>query len=378
MRTVLIVLDSLGIGALPDAKDFGDADANTLKRISKSPCFHTPHLLKMGLGNIQGVDYLSKEKEPSAAYCRLMERSRGKDTTVGHWELAGLISIKPLPTFPNGFPKELLEAFTKETGYEILCNLPYSGTQVIADYGEEHLASGKLIVYTSADSVFQIAAHEEKIPLEELYEICRKARAMLQGDWGVGRVIARPFIGSAGHFTRTANRRDFSLAPCGKTLLDALQEKGIPTVGVGKISDIFAGRGIQDSYPTHGNEEGMEMALKLAKEQENGLIFINLVDFDMLYGHRQDIDGYAKALSAFDAFLPKLMEQLREGDRLLITADHGCDPGDESTDHTREYIPLLLYGEEPRDYGTRATFADIGQTIAAWYGASLSEGESIC
>lgn len=377
MRTFLIVLDSLGIGALPDAEHFGDVGANTLKRISESPYFKIPNLLKMGLGNIEGIDYLPKEQSPSAAYCRLSERSCGKDTTVGHWEIAGVISKKPLPTFPHGFPRELLEAFTRETGYEILCNQPYSGTQVIADYGEEHQLSGKLIVYTSADSVFQIAAHEEKVPLEELYTICRKARALLQGDWGVGRVIARPFIGEKGHFTRTANRRDFSLAPTGKTLLDALYEQGVPTIGVGKISDIFAGRGISASFPTHGNREGMETALKLAKEQESGLIFINLVDFDMLYGHRQDIDGYAKALSEFDSFLPKLLETLREEDRLLITADHGCDPGDESTDHTREYIPLLMSGMQG-DFGTRESFADIGRTIAAWYGAELKEGERIC
>ena len=377
MRTFLFVLDSLGIGALPDAEDFGDLGANTLKRISKSPYFIIPNLLKMGLGNIDGIDYLPKEKAPSAAFCRLKERSKGKDTTVGHWEIAGLISDHPLPTFPNGFPKELLEAFTKECGYEVLCNRPYSGTQVIADYGEEHLKSGKLIVYTSADSVFQIAAHEERVPPEELYAICQRARALLKGDWGVGRVIARPFIGRAGQFSRTANRRDFSLEPQGKTLLDALQEKGIPTIGVGKISDIFAARGISKSYPTHGNTEGMERALALLREQESGLIFVNLVDFDMLYGHRQDIDGYAKALSEFDAFLPRFLAEMKEGDRLLITADHGCDPGDESTDHTREYIPLLMTGMRG-NFGTRETFADIGQTIAGFYGTQLAKGERIC
>lgn len=378
MRTFLFVLDSLGIGALPDAGDFGDWGANTLKRISQSPYFKIPNLLKMGLGNVEGIDYLPKEGNPTAAWCRLKERSRGKDTTVGHWEIAGMVSEQPLPTFPNGFPKELLDAFTQETGFGVLCNQPYSGTEVIADYGEEHLSSGKLIIYTSADSVFQIAAHEEKIPPAKLYEICQKARGLLQGKWGVGRVIARPFIGEVGHFTRTANRRDFSLEPRGRTLLDALTERGIETVGVGKIADIFAGRGIRKSYPTHGNREGMEAALRLAREQRDRFCFINLVDFDMLYGHRQDIDGYAKALSEFDAFLPSFLAELAPEDRLLITADHGCDPGDESTDHTREYIPLLLYGVEPRDFGTRESFADIGQTVAAWYGASLSEGEKIC
>ena len=377
MRTFLFVLDSLGIGALPDAKDFGDAGANTLKRIAGSPYFKIPNLLKMGLGNIEGIDYLPKEAAPSAACCRLQERSKGKDTTIGHWEIAGVLSERPLPTFPNGFPQELLAAFTGETGYGILCNRPYSGTQVIADYGQEHLESGKLIIYTSADSVFQIAAHEEKVPPLELYEICRKARALLQGDWGVGRVIARPFIGERGAFVRTANRRDFSLEPSGETLLDALHEKGIPTIGVGKISDIFAGRGIARSFPTHGNGEGMEVALRLAKEQEDGFIFINLVDFDMLYGHRQDVDGYARALSEFDAFLPAFLKEMRPEDRVFITADHGCDPGDESTDHTREYIPLLMIGAKG-NFGTRKSFADIGQTIAALYGISLSEGEKIC
>ena len=376
MKTFLIVLDSVGAGALPDAARFGDKDAHTLKSISKSPCFQIPNLLKMGLGNIEGLDFLGTEQEPTASYGRCAERSNGKDTTVGHWELAGVISKEPLPTFPQGFPQECLDAFTAATGREVLCNLPYSGTEVIKDYGEESVKTGKFIVYTSADSVFQIAAHEEVIPLEELYDICRKARQLLTGKWGVGRVIARPFIGEAGSYQRTANRRDFSLEPTDETLLDVLQKKGVHTVSVGKISDIFAGRGIDRSLPTHGNAEGMATALSLAKEVFDGFVFVNLVDFDMLYGHRQDIDGYAAALSAFDAWLPSFLAAMGAEDRLIITADHGCDPGDQSTDHTREYIPLLVYGKKlpVRPLGTRDSYCDIGQTVAAWYGAELKEG----
>ncbi len=379
MKTILIVLDSLGAGALPDAADFGDAGAHTLKSISKSDKFCIPNLKKMGLGNIEGLEFLGQELAPTAAHGRAAERSRGKDTTVGHWELAGLISEEPLPTFPKGFPSECIDAFTKATGYEVLCNRPYSGTQVIADYGEEAVNSGKLIVYTSADSVFQIAAHEEQVPPEKLYEICKIARKLLTGAWGVGRVIARPFIGSPGNYQRTANRRDFSLEPPAETLLDVLQSAGVPTLSVGKIRDIFAGRGIDRSILTHGNAEGMEAALKLVKEEQEGFIFVNLVDFDMLYGHRQDVEGYANALSQFDAFLPELTAAMAPGDRLIITADHGCDPGDSHTDHTREYIPVLIYGDgvRPVNIGTRRSFADIGQTVARWYGTQLENGEKI-
>lgn len=377
MRVFLIVLDSVGAGALPDAAEFGDAGAHTIKSISKSPAFSIPNLKKMGLGNIEGLEFLGAEPQPLACYGRAKEASRGKDTTVGHWELAGVISEKPLPTFPEGFPAELLEKFTEITGRGVLCNLPYSGTDVIRDYGEESVKSGKVIVYTSADSVFQIAAHEEVVPLEELYEICRKARELLVGGWGVGRVIARPFIGEAGGYTRTANRKDFSLEPTGKTLLDTLSEKGVSTISVGKISDIFAGRGISRSIPTHGNAEGMEVALKLAQEEFEGFAFINLVDFDMLYGHRQDREGYAAALTAFDGWLPDFLKELKSEDRLIITADHGCDPADDSTDHTREYIPILLYGEEPRDLGTRECFCDVGQTVAEWFGVKLHYGEKL-
>ncbi|MBQ6824249.1 MAG: phosphopentomutase, partial [Clostridia bacterium] len=363
MKQFLIVLDSLGAGALPDAASFGDAGAHTLKSISKSEKFKIPNLLKMGLGNIEDLDFLGAVEQPLAAYGRAMERSRGKDTTVGHWELAGVVSEKPLPTYPNGFPQEVLERFTAATGYEVLCNQPYSGTEVIKDYGEESVQSGKLIVYTSADSVFQIAAHEEAVPLENLYEICRTARKILVGEHGVGRVIARPFTGTPGNYTRTANRRDFSLEPPAETLLDRLQKRGIYTVSVGKISDIFAGRGIDRSIPTHGNAEGMEVALKLAQEDFEGFVFVNLVDFDMLYGHRQDVDGYAAALSAFDAWLPSFLEKLRPEDRVIITADHGCDPGDAHTDHTREYIPVLCYGGDAENWGTLSSFTAIGEWI---------------
>ncbi len=379
MKTILIVLDSLGAGALPDAAHFGDAGAHTLKSIAKSEKFCIPNLLKMGLGNIEGLEFLGQELAPTAAHGRAAERSRGKDTTVGHWELAGVISQTPLPTFPEGFPGECIEAFTKATGYEVLCNRPYSGTQVIADYGEEAVKNGKLIVYTSADSVFQIAAHEEQVPPEKLYEICRIARKLLVGPWGVGRVIARPFIGTPGNYQRTANRRDFSLEPPEPTLLDRLQEKGVPTLSVGKIMDIFAGRGIGRSILTHGNAEGMAAVLQLAEEETEGFIFVNLVDFDMLYGHRQDVDGYAGALSAFDTFLPDLMKAMNPEDRLIITADHGCDPGDSHTDHTREYIPILIYGSgiRPQNLGTRSSFADVGQTVAHWFGTELKNGEKI-
>ncbi len=377
MKVFLIVLDSVGAGALPDAADFGDSGAHTLKSISESPAFSIPNLKKMGLGNIEGLEFLGAEAEPLASYGRAMEASRGKDTTVGHWELSGVVSEKTLPTFPEGFPAELLEKFTEVTGRGVLCNLPYSGTEVIKDYGEESVRTGKVIVYTSADSVFQIAAHEEAVPLEELYDLCRKARKLLTGDWGVGRVIARPFIGTPGNYTRTANRRDFSLEPTGRTVLDALSDAGILTVSVGKIADIFSGRGIARSIPTHGNEEGMAAALRLAEEDFEGFAFVNLVDFDMLYGHRQDREGYAAALSAFDAWLPGFLEKLKPEDRLIITADHGCDPADDSTDHTREYIPILVYGLPPRALGTRKTFCDVGQTVADWFGVKLHHGEKM-
>lgn len=364
-RVFLIVLDSFGIGALPDAELFGDKGANTLGSIAKSPFFSVENLSRLGLGNIEGT-VVSGVCEPTGAYGRCLEKSRGKDTTVGHWELMGVISERALPTYPNGFPDEVIQEFEKRCGRGVLCNKPYSGTKVIADYGREHLETGKLIVYTSADSVFQIASHEELIPVEELYRYCGLAREMLKGEHGVGRVIARPFIGEYPSFVRTANRHDFSLEPTGETVLDALTARGFDVISVGKIYDIFAGRGISESNPTKSNEDGIKKTLEIMKRDFSGLCFTNLVDFDMLYGHRNDIDGYAKAIAFFDTYLPEIMKGLRDDDVLIITADHGCDPGDISTDHTREYIPFLVYGKQIKSasLGTRQSYADIGATIS--------------
>ena len=364
-RVFLIVLDSLGIGAAPDAHSFGDEGACTLGRLSATGGLDIPNLTRLGIGAIDGVDYISPPEKEIAAVARLREKSAGKDTTVGHWELCELVSEKPLPVFPKGFPDELLEEFSRAVGRGVLCNLPYSGTEVIRDFGKEHLESGKLIVYTSADSVFQIAAHEALIPPEELYGICRKARELLRGDYAVGRVIARPFVGEAGNFTRTANRRDFSLEPTGLTTLDLLKEQGFDVISVGKISDIFAGRGITEAHPTHGNREGMAKASEMLKRDFNGLCFVNLVDFDMLYGHRQDVSGYTAALNEFDAWLGGFLPKLREDDLLIITADHGCDPGDNSTDHTREYVPCIVYGKgvTPKNLGTIDGFSFVGRTV---------------
>lgn len=378
-RLFLIVLDSVGIGALPDAEKFGDAGANTMRRISENENFCVPNLRALGLGNIEGLSYLGKTESPLAAYGRCAERSMGKDTTVGHWEIAGLISEKPLPMYPNGFPEEVICAFEDATGRGVLCNKPYSGTDVIRDYGKEHLRTGALIVYTSGDSVFQIAAHESVVPTETLYEYCKTARKILSGEHSVGRVIARPFKGEAGAFTRTANRRDFSLEPYGVTMLDELSGAGLDVISVGKISDIFAGRGITEAVAAHGNDECMAAAMELAERDFRGLCFINLVDFDMVYGHRNDVGGYAAALSRFDAWLPRFMQKLGEGDALIITADHGCDPGDNSTDHTREYTPLLVFGKGIRsaDLGTRGSFADIAATAAEAFGIKTeTAGES--
>ena len=370
MRVFLIVLDSVGAGALPDASLFGDTGANTLASVSRSPELHIPNLRKMGIGNIGGLSFLGEEKTPSASYGRCAERSMGKDTIIGHWEIAGLVSPRPLPTYPDGFPEKIISAFAEATGRGVIVNAPYSGTQVINDYGDEHVKTGKWIVYTSADSVFQIAAHEDVVPLEELYSACRKARELLCGDNAVGRVIARPFTGTSGAYVRTANRRDFSLEPQGETLLDRLTENGLFVAAVGKIGDIFAGRGISEEVHTTGNADGMEKTLAYAGRDFDGLCFVNLVDYDMLYGHRRDRDGYARALSEFDAFLPKLCEKLGEKDVLIITADHGCDPDYTGTDHTREYTPLLVCGKSvtPRSLGTRASFADIAASVCGFFG----------
>lgn len=365
-RVFLIVLDSVGIGAMEDAAEFGDEGTNTLRSAAKSSCFHMPNMEQLGLFNIDGVDWKEGIPSPKAAYGRMREASKGKDTTIGHWEIAGVISKEPLPVYPDGFPAEIVDAFCKMTGRGILCNRPYSGTEVIKDFGDEHVKTGKLIVYTSADSVFQIAAHESVIPVETLYEYCHMARELLCGKHGVGRVIARPFAGESGNYKRTSGRHDYSLKPPKETMLDAIKAVGKEVIGVGKIRDIFAGQGITSYVYTNGNTDGIAKTIAYLEQDFEGLCFINLVDYDMLYGHRNDIEGYARALTEFDAALPQIMGKLREEDVLMITADHGCDPGYTiSTDHSREYTPLLIYGKsiQPVNLGTRGTFSDIGATV---------------
>lgn len=369
-RIFLIVLDSFGIGEMPDAANFGDFEVNTLGRVAKSPFFSMPNMKKLGLFNIEGVTCKEKEAYPVARFARMTEASMGKDTTIGHWEIAGVCSRQPLPVYPDGFPEEVLRNFTEKTGRGVLCNKPYSGTEVIKDYGDEHIKTGKLIVYTSADSVFQIAAHEDVVPVEELYEYCRIARSILTGRHGVGRVIARPFTGESGHFTRTPRRHDFSLTPPAVTMLDQLKENGRDVIAVGKIFDIFAGQGITEHVYTQGNAEGIEKILYYLDKDFEGLCFINLVDYDMLYGHRRDIDGYAAALTAFDESLPAIFDKMRPDDILMIAADHGCDPGyTATTDHTREYTPFIMYGAgvAPANLGTRKTFADIAATVLQYF-----------
>lgn len=379
-RVFLIVLDSCGIGAMPDAQSFGDGDVNTLRACATSAQLQIPNMLAAGLGNIQGVGYLPKAAAPVGAYARLCEASKGKDTTIGHWEIAGAVSEKPLPTYPNGFPEEILEPFRQATGRGVLANAPWSGTEVIETFGAMHMETGDLIVYTSADSVFQIAAHEDIVPPETLYEYCRIARKLLQGEHGVGRVIARPFVGAPGSFKRTANRHDFSLEPPQKTLLDAVKEAGLSSIAVGKIYDIFAGIGTTEHVYNKSNADGMAHTLHYAQQDFTGLCFVNLVDFDMQYGHRRDVDGYARALSEFDSWLPKLLEKLGPEDVVMITADHGCDPSyTETTDHTREYVPLLILGDQIKtvDLGTRKSFADIAATVAELLQVQLATpGES--
>lgn len=362
-RVFLIVLDSLGIGNAPDVASFGDEGSNTLEAIRHHEAFFCPNLERLGLFDIDGVKG-DKHGESLAAIARMHEASMGKDTTIGHWEIAGLISKAPLPTYPNGFPKDLIAKFEVLTGRLVLCNQPYSGTEVIKDYGREQMRTGGLIVYTSADSVFQIAAHEDIVPIEELYRCCEMARELLVGEHGVGRVIARPFTGEY-PFTRTPRRHDYSILPPEKTMLDLLSEKGFDTISVGKIYDIFAGKGITEKQYTTGNADGMEKTMMLADRDFRGLCFVNLVDFDMVYGHRNDVAGYAKALSAFDQWLGDFLKKLREDDLLILTADHGCDPSTPSTDHSRECTPMLLYGEniEPVNLGTRESFSDISATV---------------
>ena len=374
-RVFVIVLDSFGIGYEPDAALFGDVGANTLASIAKVEGFSLPTMRSLGLGNIDGVTALEEVEAPIAAYARLQEKSMGKDTTVGHWELMGVVSPRPLPTYPDGFPKEVLDAFSKATGRGVLCNKPYSGTDVIRDFGDEHLKTGNLIVYTSADSVFQIAAHEDIVPIEQLYEYCRMAREILVGEHGVGRVIARPFVGESGNYKRTANRHDFSLEPPEKTALDAIKAAGKDVIAVGKITDIFAAKGVTESIFTHSNKEGMAVTEEVAERDFEGLCFTNLVDFDMLYGHRQNAKGYAEAMMAFDSWLSGFLPNLLEDDVLIITADHGCDPAHKGTDHTREYIPILCWKKGMKglsSIGTRQSFADIAQTICDYLGANAS------
>lgn len=370
-RVFLIVLDSFGIGEMPDAGQFGDIGVNTLDTVAASPYFSMPNMEKLGLFHIDGVTCKKPEHEQAGCVARMTERSMGKDTTIGHWEIAGICSKEPLPVYPDGFPEEILQQFSERTGRGVLCNRPYSGTEVIKDFGDEHVKTGKLIVYTSADSVFQIAAHEDVVPVEQLYEYCRTAREILTGKNGVGRVIARPFAGESGSYTRTPRRHDFSLKPPAVTMLDQLKETGHDVIAVGKIYDIFAGQGITEHVYTGGNAEGIERTLEYLDKDFDGLCFVNLVDFDMLYGHRNDVDGYAKALTAFDEALPKILAAMRKDDILMITADHGCDPGYKvSTDHSREYTPFVMCGSKvkPGNLGTRETFADIGATVLSYFG----------
>lgn len=380
-RIFLIVLDSFGIGAMPDAPAFGDPGVNTLASCAGSGKLNIPNLIAAGLGNIDGVSCLAKIDAPTGAVARLTEASQGKDTTIGHWEIAGLVSPQPLPTYPDGFPEEVLDAFTKATGRGWLCNKPYSGTDVIRDYGQQQLDTGKWIVYTSADSVFQVAAHEEHIPLEELYDACHKARQILRGKHGVGRVIARPYVGTAAEgFQRTSNRHDYSLEPPGKTMLDAIQAAGLDTIAVGKIHDIFAGQGDTEHVYNKSNADGMAHTDHYAAQDFHGLCFVNLVDFDMVYGHRRNIDGYANALSEFDSWLGDFLPKLGQEDLVMITADHGCDPGyTATTDHTREYVPLVVLGPQvkPVNLGTRKSFADIAATVTELLGVPYeTSGES--
>lgn len=380
-RIFLIVMDSVGMGAAPDAAQFGDGDVNTLKSVFADRSLSVPTLTSLGLCNIEGATFGQPVPSPRGAFARMRERAAGKDTTTGHWEIAGLTQEKPFPTYPGGFPEELIREYSRLTGHEILCNAPYSGTQVIHDYGREQIAKNALIVYTSADSVFQVAAHEKYIGLAELYRCCGIARELLRGEHAVARVIARPYVGEWQKFVRTDNRRDYSLTPPKPTLLDAVSGAGYECIGVGKISDIFAGRGLTSSHHISGNTEGMEITKRLACEGFNaGLCFVNLVDFDMLYGHRRDVPGYAAALTRFDGELAGLISCLGSEDMLILTADHGCDPAAPGTDHTREYVPMIAFGAGIRagvDLGTRGSFADIAASAAAALRLSCElDGES--
>jgi phosphopentomutase len=378
-RVIWIVLDSVGIGAMPDAAEYGDEGSDTLGNLSRARPLRLPNLARLGLGNIHPIENVEPAARPEGAYGKAALRSPGKDTATGHWEMAGILLETGFPTYPNGFPPEIIRRFENAVGRKILGNYAASGTEIIKELGEEHLRTGSPIVYTSADSVFQIAAHEEVIPLEELYRMCRAAREILEGPHRVGRVIARPFVGSPGGFRRTANRHDYAIEPPPGMLLDRLTERCIFTYGVGKIRDIFCGRGLSDFVLMDGNADGMNKTLAAMEQHPAGLIFTNLVDFDMLYGHRNDIEGYARALEEFDAQLRTLLDRMRADDLLLLTADHGCDPTTPSTDHSREYVPVLAYSPAARpgvNLGTRSTLADIGQTVAENFGFRLACGDS--
>ncbi len=369
-RVFLIVLDSVGIGEMPDAANYGDEGSNTLKACFNTGKLDIPFMKELGIFNIDGIDYGEKIQNPKASLARMKEKSKGKDTTTGHWEIAGITSEKPMPTFPNGFPNEIIEKFEKATGRKVLCNKPYSGTKVIEDYGKESIETGALIVYTSADSVFQIAAHEAYVPIEKLYDYCKIARNILTGDYAVGRVIARPFIGEYPNYKRTTNRHDFSLKPPSSTMLDKMKENNLDVIAVGKINDIFAGCGITEAIKTTGNIDGMNKTIEISKKDFEGLCFVNLVDFDMLYGHRNDVEGYTKALNEFDKQLRILNENLRDEDIVIITADHGCDPTTASTDHSREYTPMIAFGHKIKEgvnLGTRNSFSDIADTILEYF-----------
>ena len=370
MRVFLIVLDSFGVGNAPDAAAFGDEGSNTFKACYNFGKLNIPNMKKLGLFNIDGVDFGEREKEPLGAYARLVEESAGKDTTIGHWEIAGIISEKPLPVFPDGFPDEVIKEFERRTGRKTLCNKPYSGTEVIKDYGVEHMKTGALIVYTSADSVFQVAANENVVPVKKLYEYCEIARDILKGDYAVGRVIARPFVGtSPENFARTSNRHDFSLLPPSKTMLDILKDNGKDVLSVGKIIDIFAGQGVTEFVRTVSNADGMVKTAEFEKKDFDGLCFVNLVDFDMKYGHRNDVAGYTNALNEFDIALGDFMKNMRKDDVLMLTADHGCDPSTPSTDHSRECVPLIICGNNVKggNLGTRKGFTCIAKTILSMF-----------
>jgi len=378
-RVIWIVLDSVGIGEMPDAAAYGDTGSDTLGNIARRRALHLPNLAKLGLGNLKSLPHVDAVERPSAAFGRCALASPGKDTTTGHWEMAGIHLAKPFPLYPHGFPAAMMEDFERRIGRGTLGNYAASGTEIIQALGEEHMRTGKPIVYTSADSVFQVAAHEEVIPLWELYKICETAREILRGPLEVGRVIARPFIGKPGAFTRTPNRHDYAVPPPKGMLLDQLEEKNIPVFSVGKIFDVFLGRGIQEHEKSKSNADGMAKTLGMLDDLDHGLIFTNLVDFDQLYGHRNDVEGYAAALEEFDAWLPSLYGKLSEGDLLILTADHGCDPTTPSTDHSREYVPLLAYRprkQEGLNLGVRSTLSDIGQTVAENFGTNISAGTS--